>query len=55
MEPFLYNLFADPDIIRLPPGVNVIQKLVALYISKTRSGQSRENYASIGGGSPIVK
>lgn len=55
VEGFLYNLFADPDIIRLPPGVNVLQKPIAKYISKTRGVQARAAYQSIGGGSPIVR
>jgi ferrochelatase len=55
VEGFLYNLFADPDIIRLPPGVNLLQKPIAKYISKTRSTQAKKAYASIGGGSPIVR
>ena len=25
VKPFLYNLFADPDIIRLPPALKVLQ------------------------------
>ena len=55
VEGFLYNLFADPDIIRLPPPLSPLQPLVALLISKRRAPKSREAYNSIGGGSPIVE
>jgi ferrochelatase len=54
VEGFLYNLFADPDIIRLPPLLSPLQSLVALVISKRRAPKSREAYDSIGGGSPIL-
>jgi len=49
--PFLYNLFSDPEIIRLP--VSAMQKPFAWLISSLRSGKSRQAYRSIGGGSPL--
>jgi protoporphyrin/coproporphyrin ferrochelatase len=49
--PFLYNLFADPEIIRLPTPA--LQKPLAWLISTLRSGKSKEAYRSIGGGSPL--
>lgn len=49
--PFLYNLFSDPEIIRLP--VSALQKPFAWLISSLRSGKSRQAYRSIGGGSPL--
>ena len=52
---FLYNLFADPDIIRLPAPLSPLQSLIALGISKRRAPKSIEAYTSIGGGSPILK
>jgi len=52
---FLYNLFADPDIIRLPPPLAPLQKIIALIISKRRAPKSIAAYKSIGGGSPILK
>ncbi|KAL7520453.1 hypothetical protein ACHAWX_005172 [Stephanocyclus meneghinianus] len=55
VEGFLYNLFADPDIIRLPSFLAPLQSLVALLISKRRAPKSREAYNSIGGGSPILQ
>jgi len=55
VEGFLYNLFADPDIIRLPPPLAPLQKIIALLISKRRAPKSIAAYDSIGGGSPILK
>ena len=49
--PFLYNLFADPEIIRLP--IPALQKPLAWLISTLRSGKSKAAYRSIGGGSPL--
>lgn len=49
--PFLYNLFSDPEIIRLPNSS--LQKPLAWFISTIRSGKSQEAYRSIGGGSPL--
>jgi len=51
VRPFLYNLFSDPEIIRLP--VPWLQKPLAWFISATRSRKSEENYKQIGGGSPL--
>jgi ferrochelatase len=55
VEGFLYNLFADPDIIRLPGPLAPLQSAIALFISKRRAPKSRAAYESIGGGSPILK
>ena len=46
--PFLYNLFSDPEIIRLPNPA--LQKPLAWLISSLRAGKSQEAYRSIGGG-----
>ncbi|KAL6542482.1 hypothetical protein OROMI_024084 [Orobanche minor] len=53
VQPFLFNLFADPDIIRLPRLFCFLQKPLGQFISVARSPKSREGYASIGGGSPL--
>ncbi|KAL8473360.1 hypothetical protein ACS0TY_030262 [Phlomoides rotata] len=53
VQPFLFNLFADPDIIRLPRLFRFLQKPLAQFISVARSPKSKEGYASIGGGSPL--
>ncbi|HLO85083.1 MAG TPA: ferrochelatase [Nostocaceae cyanobacterium] len=49
--PFLYNLFSDPEIIRLP--FRWLQKPLAWLIASRRTGTSQENYKQIGGGSPL--
>ncbi|NJL01887.1 MAG: ferrochelatase [Spirulinaceae cyanobacterium SM2_1_0] len=51
VRPFLYNLFSDPEIIRLP--FPWLQKPLAWLISTRRAPGSRENYRQIGGGSPL--
>jgi ferrochelatase len=53
VKPFLYNLFADPDIIRLPPAVRFLQPLLASVIAGLRAPKSAEGYEAIGGGSPL--
>ncbi|KAJ0467536.1 putative protoporphyrin ferrochelatase [Helianthus annuus] len=54
VQPFLFNLFADPyDIIRLPRLFRFLQKPLAQFISVARAPKSKEGYASIGGGSPL--
>src|SRR5580658_7153033 len=52
VEPFLYNLFCDPDIINFP-GAFLARNALAKLISTQRSKKVREHYAEIGGGSPI--
>lgn len=51
VRPFLFNLFSDPEIIRLP--FPWLQKPLAWLISSLRSKKSQENYLAIGGGSPL--
>jgi protoporphyrin/coproporphyrin ferrochelatase len=51
VRPFLYNLFSDPDIIRLP--WRAMQKPLAWLISTQRYKKSRGYYKQIGGGSPL--
>ncbi|MBU1115905.1 MAG: ferrochelatase [Bacteroidetes bacterium] len=48
IEPFLNNLFKDPDIFKIPFG----QKLFAKVISKLRTKKVVEQYKQIGGKSP---
>ncbi|KMT15993.1 hypothetical protein BVRB_3g051760 [Beta vulgaris subsp. vulgaris] len=55
VQPFLFNLFADPDIIRLPMLFRFLQRPLAQLISMLRAPKSKEGYASIGGGSPLRK
>ncbi|AFY59629.1 ferrochelatase [Synechococcus sp. PCC 6312] len=51
VRPFLYNLFSDPEIIRLP--FRWLQKPLAWLIATRRAKTSEANYAQIGGGSPL--
>ncbi|KAF9614054.1 hypothetical protein IFM89_014854 [Coptis chinensis] len=53
VQPFLFNLFADPDIIRLPRLFQFLQRPLAQLISVLRAPKSKEGYAAIGGGSPL--
>lgn len=48
VQPFLENLFNDPDIFKLP-----FQKQFARFISKKRAPKVEEEYKLIGGKSPI--
>ncbi len=52
IEPFLYNLFCDPDIIDFP-FARLGRKPLAKLISSTRAHKVRHHYANLGGGSPI--
>jgi protoporphyrin/coproporphyrin ferrochelatase len=52
IEPFLYNLFCDPDIIDFP-FARIGRKPLAKLISSTRARKVQHHYSVIGGGSPI--
>ena len=54
VEPFLYNLFCDPDIIDLPLAF-LFRKPLARLISSRRAPKVQEFYKRIGGKSPILK
>jgi ferrochelatase len=54
VEPFLFNLFCDPDIIDFPFS-RIGRRPLAKLISSTRAKKASQHYASIGGGSPIRK
>jgi ferrochelatase len=51
IRPFLFNLFNDPMILRLPAPV---RWLLAKLLSSRRAKIAAANYAKIGGRSPIV-
>lgn len=53
IEPFLYNLFMDPDIIDFPFAF-LARRPLAKFISSKRSIKVRKNYKQIGGKSPIL-
>lgn len=52
VEPFLYNLFCDPDIINFFGGF-LARRPLAWWIAHRRAGVVREHYDAIGGQSPI--
>ena len=52
VEPFLYNLFSDPDIINFPLAW-MARRPLARYISHRRAAVVRAHYDAIGGRSPI--
>jgi ferrochelatase len=53
VEPFLRNLFSDPDIIPLGP-LNFVRGPLARYIAKKRTPPVAKRYAMIGRRSPIA-
>lgn len=54
VEPFLYNLFNDPDIINFPLSF-LFRKRLAKLISSKRAPKIQEQYKKIGGKSPILE
>jgi len=52
IKPFLFNLFNDPAIIRLP---FLLRQCVAWIISSRREKTAQEIYGKMGGASPILK
>src|SRR5438477_7012403 len=53
IEPFLYNLFCDPDIIDFP-FARIARQPLAKLISTTRAKKVAHHYAEIGGKSPLL-
>ncbi len=54
VEPFLRNLFSDPDIFRVPLG-RWGQRPLAWAIAKLRARAVARHYAHIGGRSPLLE
>ena len=52
IEPFLYNLFSDPDIIQFPFS-KLARRPLARLIASRRAKKVADHYAAIGGSSPI--
>ena len=52
VKPFLFNLFADKAIIRLPQP---FRYLLAQFISKTRTKKATGIYQKMGGKSPLLE
>ncbi len=53
VRPYLYNIFSDRTIIRLPGGA-FLQKPLARIISSARAQKVQNAYREIGGGSPLA-
>jgi ferrochelatase len=53
VEPFLFNLFMDPDIINFPLAF-LARRPLAKLISGRRAPKVQNNYKAIGGKSPIL-
>jgi ferrochelatase len=51
VQPFLFNLFSDPAILRLPA---LVRLPLAQIIAWRRSPVAREIYRKLGGGSPLL-
>jgi ferrochelatase len=51
VRPFLFNLFRDPAIIRLPTPARLA---LAALIAVARTRMAKANYALMGGGSPLL-
>lgn len=54
VRPFLYNLFSDPDIFKIPLPA-IFQKALAALISRVRAPQAAAGYAALGGRSPLLE
>jgi ferrochelatase len=54
VEPFLYNLFSDSELIQLPGG-RLLQRPFAKLISRLRAKKSAAAYRTIGGSSPLLE
>ncbi len=54
VEPFLFNLFSDPDIFRLPLA-RLTQRPFARLAARRRAPAAREAYAALGGRSPLLE
>ena len=52
VRPFLENLFRDPAILRVP---GFIRPWLGKFIARRRTKAASENYAILGGGSPLLE
>ena len=50
VRPFLENLFTDPAILRVP---GIVRPWLGRFIAARRTKAAKENYAILGGGSPL--
>jgi len=54
VEPFLYNLFSDPDIIDFP-FARIARQPLARLIAARRAKHVAHHYAGLGGKSPLIE
>jgi protoporphyrin/coproporphyrin ferrochelatase len=54
VRPFLRSLFADPMLLELPGG-GVLRPILSRIIPAVRTRKVQRAYASIGGGSPLLR
>lgn len=54
IEPFLFNLFSDPDIIDFPLA-RLAREPLARLVARSRARKVRHHYEEIGGCSPITE
>lgn len=54
VQPFLFNLFSDPDIFKLPLA-RLTQRPFASLVSRRRAPEAAKGYAAIGGKSPLLE
>ncbi len=54
VEPFLYNLFSDPDIIDFPLA-RIARQPLARLIAARRAKHVAHHYAELGGKSPLIE
>ncbi len=52
VRPFLYNLFKDPNILRVP---SLLRRPIAWFIAAKRAKFAREVYERLGGKSPLLE
>lgn len=52
VEDYIFQLLADPDMVRLPCAA-LLQRPLARFIARRRSPKVRQRYAVIGGRSPL--
>lgn len=53
VQPFLYNLFSDPDIFEIPLSF-LLRKPFARWIASRRAPKVAAHYVEIGGASPLL-
>ncbi len=51
VRPFLFNLFSDPAIVRLPAP---FRQIFAFWIAKKRETKAKKTYEKLGGFSPLL-